>query len=328
MTLTQAAQLTKKTLLSLIILSILGISGFIGYQIWYQNYLRSQPTREVKAEEKFGSLPKLNIPAQAVSSSHYTYSLETITGSLPTDLPKILKVYFIPQTGISLIAPKKAQELAKKLGYNLGPEILSQTVYKYTDETGSFVTIDLNTGSFKIQKVIKIITEQESTPSAKTIIQHDQIRIVGDFKNFLAAKGLLPDELNRGPNKIINNEINLFPADFDGLKIVTPYLNRSLIRAILTEVPSEEKYSSINYTYWTIDKTESSSYKLKKVEDAFNELKSSRGFVIIEPSKLQVSISNIYLAYYQSEQYSPYLQPIYVFEGPNFASYVSAILAK
>lgn len=320
MTLTQAATITKRTILALIILSILSVTGLIGYQIWYQNYLRSQPPEEPYAEEKFGSLPKLNIPAQVVSSSHYTYSLDTITGNLPPNLPKVLKVYFIPQTGISLIAPKKAQELAKKLGYNLGPEIISQTVYKYTDETGSFVTIDLNTGNFKIQK--------NSTPSAKTIIQQDQIRIVGDFKNFLAAKGLLPDELNRGTNKIINNEINLFPADFDGLKIVTPYLNRSLIRAILAEVPSEEKYSSINYTYWTIDKTESSSYKLKKVEDAFNELKSGRGFVIIESPKLQVSISNIYLTYYQDEQYSPYLQPVYVFEGPNFASYVSAIPSR
>lgn len=320
MTLTQAATITKRTILALIILSILSVTGLIGYQIWYQNYLRSQPPEEPYAEERFGSLPKLNTPDQVVSTSHYTYSLDTTTGSLPPDLPKVLKVYFIPQTGISLIAPKKAQELAKKLGYNLGPEIISQAVYKYTDETGSLVTIDLNTGNFKIQKT--------STPSAKTIIQQDQIRIVGDFKNFLAAKGLLPDELNRGTNKIINNEINLFPADFDGLKIVTPYLNQSLIRATMAEVPSEEKYSSINYTYWTIDKTESSSYKLKKVEDAFNELKSGSGFVIIEPPKLQVSISNIYLAYYQGEQYSPYLQPVYVFEGPNFAAYVSAIPSR
>lgn len=328
MTLTQAAQLTKRTLLSLIILSILGISGLIGYQIWYQNYLKSQPPEEPYAEERFGQLPKLNIKAKVASISNYTYSLDTTTGGLPSDLPKVLRVYFVPQTGISLLAPKKAQELAKKLGFNLGVEIISQTVYKYTNETGSYVTIDLNTNNFKIQRVTKVVNGLESTPSAKTITPEHQVRIVGDFKNFLASKGLLADELNKGVNKIIDNEINLFPADFEGLKIVTPTLSRSLVRATIKEVTSEEKYSSINYTYWTIDKTESSSYKLKKIEDAFNELKSGRGFIIIESSKPQVSISNIYLAYYQDEQYAPYLQPVYVFEGPNFAAYIPAIASQ
>ena len=325
MTLTQAAQLTKRSLLSLIILSILGISGLIGYQIWYQNYLKSLPPEEPYAEERFGQLPKLNILAKVVSTSNYTYSLDTTTGGLPSDLPKVLRVYFIPQTGISVLAPKKAQELAKKLGFNLGVEIISQTVYKYTNETGSYMTIDLNTNNFKIQRVIKVMDGLESTSSAKPTTSTDQVRIVGDFKNFLASKGLLADELNKGISKIIDNEINLFPADFAGFKIVTPSLRQSLVRATLTEVPSEEKYSSINYTYWIIDKTESSSYKLKKIEDAFNELKSGRGSIIIEPSKIQVSISNIYLAYYQDEQYTPYLQPVYVFEGSNFASFVPAI---
>lgn len=324
MTLTQAAQLTKRGLLSLVILSILGIATLIGYQIWQQNYLKSLPEKEPKAEERFGALPKLTIPSQSATGLNYDYSLDTITGVLPVDLPRVIKVYFIPQTGISLLAPKKVQELAKKLGFSQGPEAISQTVYKYTDAAGSFVKIDLNTGNFKIQKVLKL---PEATASAK-FTPIDQTKAVGDFKNFLASKGLLPDELNKGTYKIINNEVNLFTADLDGFRIVSPYLNRGLVRATLADIPSEEKYSLIDYTYWTVDKAESSTYQLIKIEEAFKDLQAGKGFIIIKPDKPRVSISNIYLAYYQGEEYIPYLQPVFVFEGPSFAAYIPAIAAN
>ena len=82
----------------------------------------------------------------------------------------------------------------------------------------------------------------------------------------------------------------------------------------------------MNYTYYDVDLKTFGTYPIKTVSDAFKDLKVGKNTVLIKtPTSGQVSLRSIYLAYYQSENYTPYLQPVYVFEGENFAAYVVAI---
>lgn len=331
MTLTQAATITHRGILLTIALIILGSAGAVGYNIWHQRYLDSLPPVKEKPEMKFGTLPKLTFPPPNISSSNYSYSLDTVTGGLP-QTPKLLKVYFIPQAGISLLAPDRSKKLAESLGFTIGPEVLSSTSYKFIDESGGELVIDLPSGNFSFQRkallknLIEDKSETESTRSANLNNFSDQSKIAADFKNFLLSKNLLTPELSSGRSNVLSATVSIWPADFDNFPLVTTFFNQSLVRAKVNNKEEESsEYSEVNYTFWTIDKTTYSTYPLKTAEKAFDDLKSGQGFVSLEPKKPQVSISSVYLAYFQSAEYSPYLQPVFVFEGPEFAALVPAV---
>lgn len=341
MTLTQTAILVKNIINISVIAIVLGISGFIGYQAWHAYYIAHLPPVEEKPDSKFGLLPQIDFPKSAVSSSNFTYTLDTTTGGLPKvgidpGFEKIIRVYFVTQTFASLLAPERSQALAEKFGTSLPPEIISETKYKFAAQN-KILNVDLDNGNFSYIK--------EATLSARTGLDDDN-KLVTDFKQFLASLGVLKDDLQNGRTKITllrisgDNtlittslrteasaaQISLWPAAIDKKSIFTADFNKSLVSAtVLGNANNLDNYLSLNFTYFPIDTSTFATYPLKTAEVAFDDLKSGKGVVVMEPNKPQVSISSVYLGYYLSENYSPYLQPIFVFEGPEFVAYVSAI---
>lgn len=321
-TLTQAAGLTKKFILISSVLSMLGIISFTGYKIWHAQYLASLPPVEEKPDMKFGALPVLNLPKSNVSSSNFSYSLDTTTGNLP-NFPKIARVFFMPKTQTGFLAPDKAQELANKFDLKISPEILSETKYKFKDQARSLL-IDLDSGNFTYQ--------QEATATALQALDSEDKKLIDNFKNLLSAKISLPEEIKTGISKLqrssdnLTSQISLWPQTVDEKPIVTTTFIDFLINAKLTGQGSNlNDYLSLNYIYWPIDQTTYSTYPIKSADTAFNELQSGQGAIVIEPPKPQVSITSIYLGYYEDQNYQTFLQPVVVFEGVNFVAYVDAI---
>lgn len=330
MTLTQAAVLTRRIIMITAVLAVLSIAGAVGYKIWYNHYLSTLPPLEEKPDMKFGNLPELIFPLNDVSSSNFSYSLDTVTGGLP-EVPKIMKVYFIPKTKISLLAPQRAQEMAEKLGFPNGPEVVSEIEYKYKDENSNELFLDLTTGNFHFQR--------PNIASGSSEIKNplpNQNQLINIFKAYLSSRNLLPEQLETGEGRVVYDQgiaetsdtamVSLLPDKLDSLPILTAAFKDGLMRAKITQYEEEtRKFASLNYIFWFIDKTTFATYSIKSADQAFADLKSGRGFIAIQPNKPQVSISSVYLAYYQTETYTPYLQPIFVFEGPNFAALVPAI---
>jgi len=329
MTLTQTANLTRRGIIIIIVLMIIAISGSIGYSIWNQYRISQIPPVMEQPEMKFGILPAINFPASNVTSSNYSYSLDTETGNLP-QIPKFLKVYFIPKSSITLMAPEKSINLAQNLGFLIGPEIISANIYKFTNESGGEMIIDLTTGNFSFQQSN---VEKIATNSAQANLPN-QDKIIADFKNYLSSNNLLVEDLKNGRGFVQYNngtaqdsvtaKVSLFPINFENLPIITPLFNQGLIKATVNG-PEVKRYPRLDYTYWVIDKTTSSTYPLKTAQEAYEELKSGAGFVSIESNSPKVSISSVYLAYLETEEYTPYLQPVFVFEGPDFVGLVPAI---
>lgn len=243
-----------------------------------------------------------------------------------------MRVYFIPQAVVTLLSPEKAKEFAANLGFDFEPQLLSDTLYKFTDSNSRNLNVDITTGNFQLQR-------QATTSSARladALPLQDQL--INDFKQFLSSKKLLVDPLKNGRSKVNLEstasetsaiaQVNIWPTDFDELPIITPSVNKSLVSAVITTAIDEiNKFFSINYTYWSVDKTSFSTYKIKTAEQAFADLQQGRGFISLEPQKSQVSISKAYLGYFESENYTPYLQPVIVFEGPNFVGLVPAVIS-
>lgn len=340
MHLTQTAIITKRIITLTLVASILGIVSFIGYKIWYAYYLSTLPPVEEKPDTKFGVLPFPDLPKSAVSSSNFSYTLDTSTGSLPKvgqdeGFEKIIKVYFIPKPYATLLSGEKAEALAEKFGITIPPEILSETNYSFKDKEKT-VTVDLDSGNF--------IYAKESTTSAKENLDDDD-KLVLDFENVLSNLGVFKEELKKGRtkvtllkpagNKLIPTtlrteaqaaQVSLWPESLDKKSIFTSDFNKAQVFAtVVKSASSLENYLSLNFTFWPIDSTTFATYPTKSAESALEDLKSGKGMIIIEPAKPQVSITSIYLGYFLADNYSPYLQPIFIFEGPSFVAYVPAV---
>ncbi len=340
MTLSQTAILTKRTIILSILALILGTASFVGYRTYHAYYLAHLPPVEEKPNTKFGILPYPDFPQTSVSSSNFSYSLDTSTGTLPkvgkdAGFEKLTKVYFVVKSYASFLSPDKSRSLAENLGVSSEPLILNETTYKFANENKT-LTVDLGSGNFKFTK--------EATPPAQVALDSDD-KLVSDFENTLNFLGILKDDLKKGRTKVVllktegknlvdTNlkteaqfaQISLWPQTLDQKSIFSANFNKSLVNSIVSNSASDlQNYFSLNFTYWPIDTETFATYPIKSADQAFDDLKSGKGVVIIEPSKPQVSITAVYLGYYLSQNYIPYLQPIFVFEGPQFVAYVPAI---
>ena len=340
MTLTQTATIVRQVVIVSIIALVLGTISFIGYRVWHAYYLAHLPPVEEKPDIKFGLLPPINFPKSEVSTSNFSYSLDTTTGGLPKvgvdpGFEKITKVYFVTQTFATFLAPEKSQTLAEKFDISTSAEILSETKYKFKDQD-KLLLIDLDNGNFSYTNT--------ATFSA-TMSLDDDNKLVSDFVQTLSGLGVLKDDLKNNRNKVIllktdgeniiptqlrskaeAAQISLWPASLDKKSIFTADFDKSLVNAtVFGSADKLENYLSLSFTYYPIDTSTFATYPIKKAEVAFEDLKNGKGVVIAEPKNPQVSITSIYLGYYLSDDYNPYLQPIFIFEGPNFVAFIGAI---
>lgn len=333
MTLTQAAQLTRRSVVIVIILAVLGLVGIVGYHIWYQYYLAHLPKIEPKPEMKFGVLPAITFPDQTISSANFSYTVDTATGNLP-EVPKMMKVYFMPKTSLSLMGPDKAKVMATNLGFENGPQILAETLYKFTDTNGGSLTIDLSNGNFHFQRGLPFEDNSATSSAGPTGSGADKKQLIDLFRNYLAKYKLLPVELANGRGEAtLNNpalpglvEVSLWPEDLDQIPIITASFKIGIARTMMAVNQVEEsRFQKVDFTFWPIDLTTSSTYPLKTTNQALADLKGGLGFISQDPGKPQVSITSSYLAYYQTEDYLSYLQPVFVFEGPGFIGIVPGL---
>lgn len=340
MTLTQTAIVVKRSIILSIIALFLGISSFIGYKIWYAYYLAHLPPVEEKPDTRFGPLPQIDFPKGTVSTSNFTYSLDTTTGGLPkvgTDpgFEKIIKVYFITQTFATFLSPDRSAALAEKFAITSPPDRLSEIRFKFR-ENDKTLLIDLDNGNFSY-------TREASASGAVSF--DDDNKLTSDFKQILANLGALKNDLANGRSKVtllktaggelipaqVKSEaqaaiISLWPASIDKKAVYSADFNKSLVSAVVLGGADQiNNYLSLNFTYFPIELSTFATYPTKTTENAFEDLKTGKGVVVVAPDKPQVSISSVSLGYYLPQNYSPYLQPIFVFEGPNFVAYVSAI---
>ncbi len=340
MTLSQTATLTKQIITISVLALILGTVSFIGYKIWYAYYLAHLPVVEEVPDTKFGLLPQPDFPSSSVSSSNFSYSIDTATGGLPKvgidpGFEKIIKVYFVNKSFATLLSPERSQNLAEKLGLNPNPQIISEVNYRFKDKAKT-LNVDLDNGNFKFTN--------EATPSGGQSLDDDN-KLTTDFKNILNSLGVLKEELTRGRAKVnlfrlqgnqlipttVRTEagvaqVSLWQGSPDKKLIFTPEFNKALVNAtVVRGADNIDNYLSLNFTYYPIDTTTFATYPLKSTEVALDNLKAGKGIVVIEPAKPQVSITSLSLGYYLSENYNPYLLPVFVFEGPDFVAYVPAI---
>jgi len=324
--------------IGLVILMIGRIILTAGYNYWRTLNPPPPPPPDIR----WGKLPKLTFPQ--LEQPTLQYSLETRTGGLPPKLPTQFDIYFMPIKKPSLLAFDNAKSIANRMDFIQEAKQLSETKYRWdsTEPVLSSLTIDIITGSFTLDR-----RWQDDASYATPTQYFNETQAVDQAYNLLSRVDLLPEDIKNGESTVQNLRgeggqivpavslsqahfvrVNLFRAPVNETPVVNPRKDRGLITAILALQREDEKqFVQLDYNYFPVELETKSVYPLITVAEAWQRMQSGGGFVAaFDKRSSNVTVRNVYLAYYDSETPQQFLQPVYVFEGdPDFLGFVPAI---
>lgn len=289
---------------------------------------------------RYGKLPKIVFPDKQLVS-------KTFTSEMPNDsFPKFsdqAKVYIVYRPNSTLLALDADTKTAKDLGFLSIPTELRTGVYSFVNgTTNQTLTMNVLDGSFKLE--YPYLTDQMLLNPDKMPTKDEAVVAA---KAFLRAGNKLTDDLENGIQKTTFWKIN-----FDGLKPVTSLSEANVVRVDLfrkdleSEVkilPAEVGQASVsvlvsgssvagkriievNYKYTPIDRESFATYPIKKVEDAWNDLKTGNYWPAIDNDGKSQVIRKVSMAYFEPSTLTNYMQPIFVFEGDKgFTAFVTAV---
>ena len=280
----------------------------------------------------FGKLPSPEFPKIA-ANKNLTYTLDTITGSLPS-FPISQKVFKMVQTQPDLLSLPRASEKAKSLGFESKPDVVSENVYQWKNTEGKTLTMNILNFNFNFS------TNYLSNPSIANFSK-DKNLAISTSVDFLQRMGLLYEDVDQTKTKTsffeIKNfnivpvislssaqiiRVEFFQKSFNGLPIY--YSSISPLNFLVRTERDEPKVVEANF-FFQKPSNSFSTYPLKSARQAYDALKNGQGYISTIPPDSRATIKKVSLDYYISDKKQDYILPIVVFEGDNFQAYVAAI---
>jgi hypothetical protein len=289
----------------------------------------------------YGKLPQPDFPKKE-ELRNFTYSIDTVSGNLPS-FPDRLNVYKMIKPQADLLALKKTQEKLNNVDFDSAPVLVSQNIYNWTTTSPFSKTLSYNIFTSDFTLTSSYLTD--SSINAGKNFPTDNTTISESARNFLSSIGSLPKDLDLERIKIdlltIKNNVLMsatsissaqaarvyfFQNNINKLPIFYSNPNTSPISLLITGGENEAQVVEASYNYQNASE-EFETYPIKTAAEAFDMLGNGKGYIASSPENIdKISITNIYLAYYISENKQNYLMPIIVFEGnDNFFAYISAV---
>lgn len=341
-TLTETAYYTRKAikwgiigLISLLVLRVI-------FDFTVDTWRRLHPPPPPPPTVAFGRLPAIKFPSQSSPSAKFNFTLETIEGK-PYLATSSATVFFMPKPAANLLSLIRAKQFAGRLGFQEEPETNNQTRYLWRDKQNPLRTLDydiVNNNfelSYDYPADLSLFAEKNLPSSENAIIT---------AKKFLQDLNINISLLDNGETKVSFWQLNgntlvkttsLANADavrvdlgrenLTGMKLLSPHYPDELIYFVFSgSSQSSKKILKASYKFWPVETEEKATYPLKTAVSAFTELKNNQGFIVRMGSTNEVTIRKISLAYFYSQDYQEFLQPIFVFEGdPDFMAFVPAL---
>lgn len=335
MTLTETAQLTKK---SAVILILILATGFTARAVWTRVKPIIFPPRLPPPEVAFGKLPTLQIPNLPFKEgSSPKYVVDTKTGRLPTDLPDRAKVYKIILQKTTLLTSQRAKELAAKLDFSQSPQKISSSEHRWENPNeGRTLNMNITTSNFTLETDIKKLGSLGvgTTPSKAAAAEQ--------AKRFLQNLGFSGEDYLEGRKeasylkvdgeslKKVENlaEAQLTRVDFFREIDKQPIVGQNPYGGLISVVLGKDVTPFVSYYHWPLDPEQSTTYPLKTVEQVWNEVEEGGARVVFlapatadpfssyEPHDPKtIYVHRISLGLFDSEKLQDYLQPIYILEG-------------
>ena len=311
-------------------------------------YLKVFPPGLPAPTVKFGKLTKIPFPLNP-NSPKLSFTLETATGGLPTDISSQAKIFFMPKVNSNLLSLDTAKTKAVALGYeDPNPIQESDSLYKFKNPLfPSTMEMNIITGSFSISYDLTADrTPIDSRPPAAEIAASEFRSLLSDA-NILASDlsgPMVPSYLKLTSGKLVNVlalseadvvKVSLFRKNYDNIPSVTADPNQSNVWAIVSGGQQKgQQMIAAQYHYYPVDESQYSTYTLITPQEAFNELQAGKEY-IAQTGRYKdgdtLKIRKISLAYFDPETATNFYQPVYVFDsGDNdpansFIGYLPAI---
>jgi len=341
--LTQVAITARKTIRYIIFFIIFLIVGKFALDSGIAIYRKIFPPPPPPPTIKFGKLTKIPFPDNKIAAK-LSYTLETPEGEFPK-LATQAKVFFMPKVNPNLLSLDVATEKAKAMGFSVGPQQVSDTLYKFRGpDVPSVMEINIITGTFSIS--------YDLTADRTPLVSKPPVAEVAasEFRSALSGANAFPDDLT-GPTthdffkladaKLVPAlslsesdvvKVNLFRKTYDDLPSMTGNPNEGNVWAIVSGSSNrDQQIIAAEYHYFPVDESQFSTYPIKTPEAAFAELQSGAAFIAdlgLSKDGETLKIRRVYLAYFDPENEGDFFQPIYVFEGDNgFVGYIPAVIA-
>ncbi len=301
------------------------------------------PPKPPKANNAFGPLMSIQYPLEASGSSDIQYRLGTIDGTVP-EASGTAKVYFMPKEKPNLLGLSTIKALAAQFKFTAEPVEKEKTIYEWIDTADPLRTLVINSVSKHLELSYDFgndltLFAEKNFPSKD--------KIVSDAMKLLQKNNLFPADISPFTAKVVYLKLiggNLVPTtstsdadavkiDFfrnpvDAMRVVTADPTTGIISLTFSgSSDTQKRLIGLSWRYWPVTYSLSGRYKLINAGTAWNTLLAGSGFVAANPQKAtNVTIRNMYLAYYDSYDSQLFLQPIFVFEGEGgFIGYVSAV---
>lgn len=344
--LTEISIATRKFLVWLgvvvIVYFVLRILIGLGIQYWKATHPIPVPAPNVR----FNKLPSLKFSHVATSSSGMTFTLETVEGR-PPETTAAGKVYSMPKKLPNLLASERARKLATKIGFTEEPEIVTSTLYRFTDPAEPLRTleIDINDMNFRLKydyiknpqvfNIGKLESKDQAVSEVKQFVQFNNLFDQTVLKGKITTDLLIYNDekkLFQSASSVSNANairVNFFRSDLDDMPVLPPRFSKSYNYAIFTAgVALSTRIIDLSYIFWPIALDDFATYPLKSAQTAWQDLKDGYAYVMNmgRNTPENIVIRKIYIGYYDNEEPQTYLQPIFVFEGDDdFIAYLPAI---
>lgn len=321
-----------------ILLGIL-LAVFILIQLTTFVKARLFPTPPPSPDVGFGKLPT-PLLFKNTKNSRLTYSIDTLTGALPS-FPDRIKVYKTIPAKPALLAFEKAQRKVSDLGFRTQGIPLSSDTYKWQsqDDTNQQLTVNIFSSDFILSSLFISDFKTQSPLSPQ-----DQKNAVETATSFVESLTALPDDLDPSKTKTslftvekhnllsVSNisqakiiRVDFFQKDVDNLSIYYD-AQTSPMSLLLGKDQNQLQVIEGNFAHQSISNN-GSTYPILTANQALKQFELGNTYIVSNPQNLtSVSIKKVTLAYYLGGEKLDYLLPIVIFEDDKgFRAYVLTI---
>lgn len=295
----------------------------------------------------YGQLDPLKFSRKQITNESPRYVLDTKDGRLPTNIPTKVTVYKIRKPLFSYLAGTEAEANAKLLGFStndLTSDLKGDSLKWKSLLSGGELEIKKSTGQIKLETNFAIRPEEYKpgniNPQAAKAYSVDILKKLNRFEPEYSSENSPVITLGKINNNVISNTLIFADAQFaradfyrsiNKLPVLGPDPSQGLIQIYLknpTLTGSAFNYPKVNINPNSIDTESEATYPIIYPDEAWNEVRRNNGIIVsirpkdgnvfekTPPTRVEnIYITNISLAYYETPEYMPYLQPIYVFEG-------------
>src|SRR3989344_3272014 len=334
-TLSQTSEISKKAfvgglvVVGLIFLSILTFR----FGLTVKNMLFPLPPPA--STVAFSKISKLDISEGVKPPEKIDYKVETISGGLPK-LAHEIKVFKIDPPRPSFGDLERTKAHVANADYRKEPEsVMDRTAIFRNSRNPDFVlTINITSGNFVMGS--NYLNKQELL-NVRPSSMEEAIETARDFLNKLRVDLSLINEkdpknqLLKFEDGSLDEAVSLSSANFvkvlfprqpiDEVKVINPKLDTVPAWVLVSKREAVEAKVAMQ----DIAKHKFSTYPLKEVDQAFEELKNGKAAFNKEIDGTVFSVREVEIVYLEGENYQPYLQPVYLFKSDNnLAAYVPA----